>query len=115
MSENFTMTLLCPKCDEEIEAEISFDPGYPAPPCSDHDSPRFSDPGDPGYVETDVKCKCGFDFGGEEFADELWGIAERQAFLIDDAAREAAAEARADAIREREYDRDCDMWERKEK
>lgn len=27
------------------------DPGYPAPPCSNPDSPLYSDPGDPGYLE----------------------------------------------------------------
>lgn len=30
-----------------------YDPGYPAPPCSDHDHPAFSDPGSPSDIEID--------------------------------------------------------------
>ena len=35
----------------EVEVEAVVNPGYPAPACSNHDSPAFSDPGDPGEVE----------------------------------------------------------------
>jgi hypothetical protein len=35
----------------ELECDVTFDPGYPAPFAQDHDDPRFSDPGDPGSLE----------------------------------------------------------------
>lgn len=34
-----------------VRIEFDFQLARPAPPCSDPDSPRFSDPGDPGEVE----------------------------------------------------------------
>ena len=37
-------TYTCPNCNEELEGE--FTPSCPAPCCSNHDSPAFSDPGD---------------------------------------------------------------------
>ena len=39
----------CPECDESIT--VTFYPGYPAPAASNHDDPRFSDPG--GDAELD--------------------------------------------------------------
>ena len=48
---HFTFTLVCPSCDAVVTDHAIFDPGYPAPYATDHDSPAFSDPGDPGYVE----------------------------------------------------------------
>lgn len=50
----------CPECDENgketwiPDCEVEF--GYPAPPCSNPDSPLFSDPG----CATDIGCpdKC---------------------------------------------------------
>ncbi len=37
----------------EIEVEAGFDPGYPAPPCSNPDSSAYSDPGDPGSFDVE--------------------------------------------------------------
>ena len=37
--------------DIEVEVEAVVNPGYPAPFCQDHDSPAFSDPGDPGNID----------------------------------------------------------------
>lgn len=34
-----------------IEAEVDYSPARPAPACQDHDSPRFSDPGDDEMLE----------------------------------------------------------------
>jgi len=38
----------------DIEFEGDFTPARPAPPCSDHDSPNYSDPGDDEYLEGDM-------------------------------------------------------------
>jgi len=41
--------------DEAVEADLEFEveyaPGRPAPACSDHDAPGFSDPGDPPELQ----------------------------------------------------------------
>ena len=40
----------------EIEVHADYVPARPAPPCQDHDSPRYSDSGDDEYCEiTDMK------------------------------------------------------------
>ena len=39
-----SFTYTCPNC--ECKTTFSFQPGRPAPPCSNHDSPAFSDTGD---------------------------------------------------------------------
>ncbi len=35
----------------ELVVEVAYSPGRPAPYCSNPDSPRFSDPGDPPSLE----------------------------------------------------------------
>jgi hypothetical protein len=41
--------------ETDIEVEVTVEAvcsrGYPPPPCSDHDHPNFSDPGEPDEVE----------------------------------------------------------------
>ena len=44
----------CPDCDTVMEFEIY--PGRRCPPCSNHDSPAFSDPGDPAEIVEGVDC-----------------------------------------------------------
>jgi len=44
---NYTYT--CPECDTDID--ITFNPGRPAPYCQNHDSPTFSDSGDPAELD----------------------------------------------------------------
>ena len=71
----FTVSLECPACGEETDAEVTFSPERPPPPCSNPDSPAYSDPGDPGEVETDAVCVCGFSFACAEFDDKLYDAA----------------------------------------
>jgi len=51
-----TYTYTCPNCNSELEYE--FKPGYAAPFCQNHDSPAFSDPGEPDDVEGPDVCGC---------------------------------------------------------
>ena len=50
----FDASFICPECDEEIE--FRFKPERPAPACSDHDDPRFSDCGDDFDMEYPDEC-----------------------------------------------------------
>lgn len=53
-------TYICPNCDEEVE--VLAKPERPAPACSNHDSPAFSDSGDCGDIEYPDSCPfCGED------------------------------------------------------
>ncbi len=57
----------CNACGMIYDA-VEFTPPRPAPPCSDHDSPRFSDPGDDGEIDLPDACeRCGqaFDLDAE--------------------------------------------------
>lgn len=45
----------CPHCETEIE--VLFTPARPAPPCSNPNSPAFSDSGDPAELDGDYS-KC---------------------------------------------------------
>jgi len=51
-----TIEYLCPNEECEKSIEVTFTPDRPAPPCSDHDSPAFSDPGDPGELDFPEQC-----------------------------------------------------------
>lgn len=76
-------TYTCPNCGEEIECEYS--PGRPAPFCQNHDSPAFSDPGDPEELDIVEECpNC------HEAIDE-------------DKAREEIAEKYADSCQDPDY------------
>ena len=51
---------ICPNCDEEVDVLAL--PERPAPACSNHDSPAFSDSGDCGEIEYPDSCPfCGED------------------------------------------------------
>lgn len=47
-------TYKCPHCSNELECE--FTPSRPAPACSNHDSPAFSDPGDGAELDIPEEC-----------------------------------------------------------
>lgn len=48
----------CPHCDYEIECD--FIPSRPAPLCSNHDHPNFSDPGNGAECDLNTECpNCG--------------------------------------------------------
>lgn len=61
----FTTTWFCPECDCEID--IKFKPERPAPACSNHDSPAFSDSGDPADIDYPDECpECGLELISHE-------------------------------------------------
>ena len=65
-SANYTYTC---ECEKEIDFQVS--PGRPAPPCSNHDSPAFSDSGDPAEIEgPDICPNCGVDLDLDSICDE---------------------------------------------
>ena len=49
-----TFNYTCPNCETELEYD--FTPSRPAPACSNHDSPAFSDPGDGAECEGPEEC-----------------------------------------------------------
>lgn len=52
----------CPDCGNKMEVDYS--PPCPPVPCQNPDSPAYSDPGDPGYVDCPSECdqcKCPVD------------------------------------------------------
>jgi hypothetical protein len=62
----------CPECGTTHEFEVT--PERPAPFCQNHDSPAFSDPGDPGEVDGPECCeKCGHSFEND------WDMIEEKA------------------------------------
>ena len=75
----------CANCGEPHA--FDFTPSRPAPPCSNHDSPAFSDSGDPADIDGPEKCnQCGeeFDFEGivelaEQFCEPAITKAELEA------------------------------------
>ena len=44
----------CPECGQLVD--VDFTPERPAPFCQNHDSPSFSDPGDPVEVDAPEEC-----------------------------------------------------------
>lgn len=68
-----TITYKCANCNTPIE--FDFTPERPAPCCSNHDNPAFSDPGDSAEVEGPEECpECGESIDHEkviEFASEI--------------------------------------------
>lgn len=64
-----TYTYTCPHCDEELEYE--FTPSRPAPCCSNHDSPAFSDPGEGAECDgPDVCGRCDNDIDIEKVIEQ---------------------------------------------
>jgi hypothetical protein len=56
-------------CEEEMEFE--FTPARPAPCCSNHDDPRFSDPGNGAEIEGPEECEnCGHEIDQEKVLDK---------------------------------------------
>lgn len=51
MTYDVTRHAECPKCDVELTFVVAVNPGYEPRICFDHDSPHYSDPGDPGDAE----------------------------------------------------------------
>ncbi len=95
--QRLNVTVVCPNCDEEQKIEVSYWPERSAPMCSNPDSPAYSDSGDPGDVEADVSCKCGFDFNDESFREKLYDLAVEE----DIARYEDAMESRAEDMMDR--------------
>lgn len=63
-----TYTHTCETCEEEVSFSIS--PDRPAPYCLNHDSPAFSDPGDPAEIEGPEECpKCKTEFDLDKILD----------------------------------------------
>jgi hypothetical protein len=93
----------CPECEESIEAKYT--PERPAPFCMDHDSPKFSDPGDSSEVEcNESKCpNCGHIITDDELEEQGAKACESQ--------RDSADEDRA----EREYEMREERMDRMEK
>ena len=97
----YKYTTYCVECDEELTYEISF--GYPAPPCSNPDSPAYSDPGAPDEVEGPEECpKCGRPVDMDTVIED----AGQQADDESEARYEDEMERRAELARERDWDDD---------
>lgn len=63
-------TYICGQCGEEIELDVT--PPRPAPFCQNHDSPAFSDPGDPGEVDGPDECpECGHAVDREKVLEQF--------------------------------------------
>ena len=56
-------------------------PPRPAPMCSNPDSPKFSDPGEPGCVEIDTACLCWGECGKEPVEDLDQFLQEQKDFM----------------------------------
>ena len=98
----YTFTYICPNelCEAEIECTVT--PERPPPPCSNHDSLAFSDPGDSGEVECPEFCPlCGFALNDDKVYEEgmEWLSTEEP----------DPPDPPEDWER---YDRDCDYWNR---
>ncbi len=58
------VTYTCPQC--ACHQSVDVIPSRPAPPCSNPDSPAFSDSGDPGEVDQTVCVNCGHEISDED-------------------------------------------------
>lgn len=66
--KHLTYVYNCPNCDEA--QAFYFTPSRPAPPCRNHDSPAFSDSGDPADIEGPDNClQCGVEFDIEKIIE----------------------------------------------
>jgi len=62
------ITYTCPHC--QFELEYDYTPERPAPCCSNHDSPAFSDPGEGAECDgPDVCTNCGEDIDMDKVMD----------------------------------------------
>lgn len=76
---SFTFNLRCPECDAVVAADLEFEPDDPPVPCSNPDSPAYSDPGSIGSVGdfpdhcpacgTEVTAQYAYEAGYDAFQD----------------------------------------------
>lgn len=65
----------CPECSHEITCP--FTPARPAPPCSNHDSPAFSDSGDSAELDIPEECPaCGEAIDQDAALEDAQNIAD---------------------------------------
>ena len=89
------MIYACGECDYEMEFDIEFD--QPPKPCSNPDSPAYSDPGQAGGVDGPRMCpKCG------TLVDDniVMNKALQEEIDAEERAADDAADAKMDAMRE---------------
>jgi hypothetical protein len=77
---SFTFDLRCPECDTVVAEELDFEPDDPPVPCSNPDSPAYSDPGSAGAVGdfpsrclacgTAITSQYAYEKGYDEFRDQ---------------------------------------------
>ena len=90
-------TYTCPLCEHEVEGDLT--PERPAPVCSNHDSPAFSDPGEGADWDGPETCpNCHEDFDLDDILDKgMSHIGEMEV---------ARQEQIADDYRDREIDKE---------
>lgn len=90
--------------EETLEVEGTFNPGYPAPICSDPDHPNFSDPGEPSCFEIDKIMWDGKDVT-ELLSDDVGEEIEQLCIDVCIADSQEQEDDRYDTTRERDEDR----------
>ena len=73
-----TYTYICPHC--ETHTDCNFTPSRPAPSCSNHDSPAFSDPGDGAEIDLNDECpSCGAPINTDKVLEDAEEYAQNNA------------------------------------
>lgn len=67
-AKHYTVEVPCPHCMVALPYDVTL--GRPAPPSSDHDSPAFSDDGDPPEVDgPDICPECKEELNMDDISD----------------------------------------------